>query len=417
MLIKKPLDLLSILESTYSDLKCRNDVTICDLRNKIQEKKIFLNFNDSTNDLFLNAFRKCSNINTIFIFGKNQDVAYRDFYLPKYKNDYILYGIRNVTLTKWNVIKAFYQLHYYRHQKRHIQDYLNYIEAYLDGYDHFQDASDDTLIQISILIVSKRHSVIDFYSIKEEIQPDSMIYIPENRESQWIAATLFFNKNSLDFLDKQDLKFYLKGENKKCWEKMNDFLTFVYQVVPIEERHRTLFYSSTILYFLGHRLNNDFDFMIFCKEENPDFHAPLRAFQLRENKADEDAGEKGKYDFSYIHTQDSSLRIGYYEEFYDKWAQMYGVRKFEEIYTFGKDHMYFLGMKSTILPQDIIRRQMRNRPRAIADLIALRKRYGFKIDIPKPPRSVEKFYPMDKISDDEKNGGEKKKKIVLLKSK
>jgi hypothetical protein len=153
---------------------------------------------------------------------------------------------------------------------------------------------------------------------------------------------------------------------------------------------------------LGHRANNDFDMMIFCKEDLPTFHQPLRLFELSGNQPYVEKGEKGIYDFSYIYSNDAELSRKYYEEFYDKWAQIYGVRKFEEIYTFGKHHMYFLGMKSTVLNQDIIRRQMRNRPRAIADLIALRKRYGFKLDIPKPPKTMEKFQKVESLSLEEK---------------
>ncbi len=65
--------------------------------------------------------------------------------------------------------------------------------------------------------------------------------------------------------------------------------------------------------------------------------------------------------------------------------------------------MYYLGIKSTILVQDIIRRQMRNRPRGIADLISLRKRYGMKINIPKPPKTKEVFYKVKDLSLEEKS--------------
>jgi hypothetical protein len=143
--------------------------------------------------------------------------------------------------------------------------------------------------------------------------------------------------------------------------------------------------------------------MIFCKEDQSTFHEPLRHFELNGNQSYQEDGEKGIYDFSYIYSNQPELSRKYYEEFYDTWAQKYGVRKFEEIYAFGKHHMYFLGMKSTLLNQDVIRRQLRNRPRAIADLIALRKRYGFKLDIPKPPKTMDKFHKVESLSLDEKN--------------
>ncbi len=403
MLLQKTADLIQPIESAYHELKCKNDTTLCTLRNKLAEKKLFVDFYDSTNDLFLHAFRKYTNLNTIFIIGKNKEEAYSNFYLPKYKEQYILYGIKTLALSKSDLCKAFYQLLYYRHQKRHIQDFMNDVSAYTHGFETYQRANDDEKIMISILIVSRRTRMYDFYALREEKCADSLTYLPESREAQWIAATLFFNQNSLDFLEKQDLKFYLKAENKSCWDSMNEFLKFLYETVPMEERHRLIFYSSTILYFLGHRANNDFDMMIFCKEEDPTFHQPLRLFELSGNQPYQEKGEKGIYDFSYIYSNQPELSRKYYEEFYDNWAQKYGVRKFEEIYAFGKHHMYFLGMKSTLLNQDVIRRQLRNRPRAIADLIALRKRYGFKLDIPKPPKTMDKFHKVDALSVEEKS--------------
>lgn len=403
MIIKKTLQLLEGIESNYIDLKNRNDSAICDLRNKLNEGKIFLDFTDSTNDLFLHGFRKFTNINTILVYGKDKDCAFNDIYIPKYKSDFILIGIKTISLKKSNIIKSLYQTLYYRHQKRHMNDFMTYIDSYTEEFEDFVEKGDDEMITLSILIVLKRSLSMNFYMIEEDMKKDYMICIPENREEQWIIASLFFNKNSLDFLDKQDLKYYLKKENKKCWDKMNDFLSFVYSVVPIEERHRIIFYSSTILYFLGHRTNNDFDFMIFCKEDDDNFHAPIRAYELENNLPYEELKQKGIYDFSYIHTKDPKLRRSYYEEFYDKWAQTYGVPKFETIYASGKHHMYFLGMKSTLLSQDIIRRQLRNRPRAITDLIALRKRYGIKIDIPQPPKTMDKFHKVEKLSLEEKS--------------
>lgn len=403
MIISKTIDLLQGIKDNYSDLKCKKDALLCDLKNKIEENKLFLEFTDHTNELFLHAIRTYTNINILTIFGKNKNSAYRDFYTSKYKDKYILYGIKSIVLKKSTLIKLFYQILYYRHQKRYIQDFMLYIENYLEDYEDFIEKENDDMIVISTLIMLKRSLSTDFYSMEDEIEKDYYLFIPASREEQWIMATLLFNQNSLDFLEKQDLKYYLKRENKKYWDKMNDFLKFVYQVVPIEDRHRLLFYSSTILYFIGHRSNNDFDFMIFNKDDNPNFHAPLRAFQLEQNVSFEMKGEKGIYDFSYINTQDRELKRAYYEEFYDKWAQTYGVLNFETIYASGKDHMYYLGMKSTLLEQDIIRRQLRNRPRAIADLISLRKRYGLKFDIPQIPKSADKFYKVDKLSLEEKS--------------
>ncbi len=402
--------MLTLLESTYRDFECKDDISICTLRNKLRERRAFFEFHDSTNDLFLNAFRVYTNIHTIILFGKTQQETYRDHYIPDYKDDFIIYGIKTVLKSKMSMKKILYQLHYDRHQTADFDAFNAYIADYLNiGF-----SGKDDLIPISVMILLKRRSSMDLFSIPDRLEKDYYIYIPKSREEQWIAATIFFNDHSFDFIEKQDLKLYLNSDYKECWMRMNGFLKFIRESVNMEDRHRLLFYSSTILYFLGHRTNSDFDFMIFCKSGVPEFYEPLRLFETVGNREYVERGEKGIYDFSYYHCDDPALRRLYYEEFYDKWAQTYGVRKFEEIYAFGKHHMYFLGIKSTIIEQDIIRRQMRNRPRAIADLIALRSRYRFKFDIPKPPKSADKFIKVDGLSIEEKNELLEKKKGILL---
>jgi hypothetical protein len=66
----------------------------------------------------------------------------------------------------------------------------------------------------------------------------------------------------------------------------------------------------------------------------------------------------------------------------DEWARKSGAKYFEEVVSCQRFHFYFLGVKIISLNCDIQRRIVRNRPRATADLIALRKRYV----IPKFPK-------------------------------
>ncbi len=403
MLIKKCADLIIGVENNYTDLKCKDNIICADLRNKLRNGNVFTNFGYHENELFLNAFRIYSNLHTLIFFNKDKNSIFNDFYKTRFKDNYILYGIKEVELTKNNVIKALYQLLYFRHKCKNINSYLNYINKYIENFNNFLDLNENDNIKISLLIIIPRNSNINFYNLKEEVNEDYLLYIPKNDNERWISASLFFNQNSLDFLEKQDFKFYLKNDNEKYWEKMDEFIDLINNIQSIEDKHRTLFYSSTILYFLGHRANNDFDFMIFCKDNDDNFHNLFREIENNKNSPEyiKKYG-KGCYDFSYINTNDLQLKRAYYEEFYDKWAQNCNLTKWEEIYAFGKNHMYYLGIKSTTLNQDIMRRIMRNRPRSIADLIALRKRYGFKINIPKPPKSIDKFYKVNELSLEEK---------------
>jgi FtsZ-binding cell division protein ZapB len=72
----------------------------------------------------------------------------------------------------------------------------------------------------------------------------------------------------------------------------------------------------------------------------------------------------------------------HWDTWLDEWAQKCGAKYFEEILGNPKYHFYFLGVKIISLECDVERRLHRCRPRAVADLIALRKRYSYNVIIP-----------------------------------
>ena len=81
-----------------------------------------------------------------------------------------------------------------------------------------------------------------------------------------------------------------------------------------------------------------------------------------------------------------------------------------------------MGVKIISLDCDIVRRLERNRPRAVADLIALRKRYQYRIDIPPIPDKLTKYISTVDKTEREINelinqGGilnEKNKEVIVL---
>ena len=90
----------------------------------------------------------------------------------------------------------------------------------------------------------------------------------------------------------------------------------------------------------------------------------------------------------------------YWNTWLDSWAQKSGAKYFEEILGNSRFHFYFLGMKVISLDCDIVRRIERNRPRAVADLIALKKRYQYKVSIPSIPEKSLKYISIDDKSEE-----------------
>jgi hypothetical protein len=184
---------------------------------------------------------------------------------------------------------------------------------------------------------------------------------------------------------------------------MNDFISFLYKQLPIYDRPRAMFFSSTLLYFLGLRPNNDFDFMLYCKENNVDFYQPFVEFEKEENKKYIETNPKGMFDFLYVNSGNKEIEKPFYLSHCDLWAQEYGATNYNEVRVLGKYHMYYLGIKSTTISMDIIKRRLRARPRAIADLIILKHRFGVFLKIPTPPTVEKIFHKVNNLTKDQKD--------------
>jgi hypothetical protein len=148
-----------------------------------------------------------------------------------------------------------------------------------------------------------------------------------------------------------------------------------------------MLYSSSVLYLLGHRNINDVDLYIH--------NIPNELIEKTKELKNEE------YKFIEYHIKNTELWPKYWDTWLDEWAKLCGAKYFEEILGNPKYHFYFLGVKIISLECDIVRRIKRNRPRAIADLISLRKRYHLNIDIPSIPEKSLKYESSTDKSDEE----------------
>lgn len=401
--IRSPDHLINGITENFEDLEVHESGILAGLKEKIDKRGLFLDFSPAVDDMFLHTIRKYENVNTIALFGIGKHVAFHAYYKVMFKDDYILYGIKEISMKKKAVAGALYQLLYYRHRCRVYSDYMDFLGKYLRAFKEFDRMGEDDEMKVSVLIVSKRLVASDFYALPEESAELYAMYIPRTVEEQWITATVFLNANSLAFLEIQDLKHYLKADTAhlNAWDMIDQYMQFINTTVPMRQRHRLLLYSSTILYYVGSRVANDIDVMVWCDKRDETFYQPIREEEIRVNMPYRDRGQKGIYDVSYTGAAAGELRRLFYEAFYDTWSQKYGVRKMEEVRALGRNHLYFLGMKSTTLRMDIVRRQLRARPRAFADLVALRKRYGMHIEIPPIPSTKEVYHRADTLSIEE----------------
>ena len=311
----------------------------------------------------LHTLNYYDNINCFVIFGKNKNDAYK-YYTSTYANDYILYGIKHMNIKYSMIHKIMYQLLFARmiiKTKNDLYDFISDKCKFLAGYS-------DKMIDITVLIVCKK-DLNKKYPSCDVIENDFYAYIPKTKEEIWNCACVFLSSSTLSFLDKQNFDFFLTKDmepSKKMFLKykkwLNTNVTEIYQP-------QFMLFSSVILYLLGHRAMNDLDLYIHTI---PD--------ELTQKLNEFNTNEIFKYiDFKIKGT---SNWPPHWNTWLDEWAQKSGAKYFEEVLGNPKYHFYFLGVKIISLECDVVRRLERNRPRAVADLIALRKRYSYRVDIP-----------------------------------
>jgi hypothetical protein len=402
MIITKFEELSIPVNEIYKNLNYRN----IELQNKVNEiinkKKLIHNFDEDIDDFILYSINYYDNLNNFIIFGYDKQKGY-EYYLNNFKNDYSLYGIKHIKINSNLITKIMYQLLFSRMIIKNKHELNNYIE---EKYN-FLHKYDKEFIDITILIVCKK-DLKKKYPLNDIIKNDCVIYIPNTKESIWVCASIFFSNSSLSFLEKQNFDYFFTKDmetSKKMFLKYRSWLN-----INIDFKHQMQFmlFSSIVLYLLGHRLMNDLDLYIHTIPDN--IIEMTNEFKTNES-------------FNYIEykIKNTDNWPDHWNTWLDEWAVKCGAKYFEEILGNPKYHFYFLGVKIISLDCDIVRRVERNRPRAIADLIALRKRYSYNIHIPEIPKKIIKYIHIKDKTKEEiqnliKNGGifnEQNKEITI----
>jgi hypothetical protein len=262
-------------------------------------------------------------------------------------------------------------------------DLYNILEA---DYKFLSNYSESDII-ITILIVCKR-DLKKKYPNDDIHSKDFFVYIPNTKDSIINTSCLFFCENSMNFLILQNFDFFLTKDNEPSKNMFLKYINWLNENISILDRSQFMLFSSIVLYLLGHRSMNDLDLYIHTVPEN----VILKLDELKNNEL---------FNFLEFKVKNTSNWPNYWDTWLDIWAQKSGAKYFEEILGNPKFHFYFLGIKVISLHCDVIRRIERNRPRAIADLISLRKRYQYKVVIPPIPEKRIKYISINDKSEED----------------
>lgn len=402
MILRKFEDLFTPTDEIWKKLDYKNISQRNKINMIISNKKLISEFDDEIDNSILYALNYYDNLNTFIIFGKQKSDSYK-YYLDNFKDDYILYGLKHMKINSSILPKIFYQLLFPRMIIKNKHDLSDFLK---DEYKFISEYSEIN-IDISILIICKRN-LNKKYPLYDIVKNDFCIYIPNTKEQIIHCASIFFCNSTIKFLELQNLDYFLSKDYESSKKMFLKYRKWQNINIPIEYQSQYMLYSSIVLYLLGHRPMNDLDLYV---------HKIPKELEETTNEL----GNNEIFNFIDFKIRNTENWPHYWDTWLDEWAQKCGAKYFEELLGNPKYHFYFLGMKVISLDCDIKRRLSRNRPRAYADLIALRKRYPCKINIPPVPSKLEKFVTIGDKSEYEirnliQNGGilnEKNSEILV----
>ena len=367
MILRTTEDLVVPTLKKWDILKFHNNETKSRMNIEIANKKLIHKFNYAIDEMMLNAVISYENLNSFVIFGKNKVDAF-NLYNELFKENYIIYGIKHIELNKQDVIKMLYQFIFPRMIIKSKNDLIEYIGS---KYPYIASFNNNELMNISTLILCKR-SINDSYPSKDISNPEYCIYIPKTGEEKNICSTVIFCQTTIDFIKLQNFDYFLRKENEKSKKMFLKYKNWLYNNVSLEKQCSFMLFSSIVLYLIGNREMNDLDLYIDHVDA-----------EIAEKVKEFDEDETYKYiEYKLKGSENIKYWPLHWHTWLDDWARRSGAKYFEEVVSCQRFHFYFLGVKIISLNCDIQRRVVRNRPRATADLIALRKRYV----IPKFPK-------------------------------
>ena len=120
-LLKKE-NLFNPIKEVWEELEYKDLNTINLLNLKLNENKLFNNYDKKLNSGIFHSINYYDNIKILNIFGLNKKESYL-YYLKNLKDNFTLYGIKSLSLEKDILIKVLYQLLFFRNKFDNYHDF------------------------------------------------------------------------------------------------------------------------------------------------------------------------------------------------------------------------------------------------------------------------------------------------------
>lgn len=282
------------------------------------------------------------------------------------KSRYLLYAYKEIKLTGKGAMSLLYQLEALDPHNITYKEFQKSIEEL--GWENIEDKH-----RVRILVV-ELETIDDIKRLDKELRTMIIKFHLTKYFIQTVeVGQLYFNQNSVKFLERQDLKRHLGISFRKCRTFLNSFKKWLLKNSTLIDKDRFLILSGCMLYTHGLRSCTDLDMFIspYPEPMDEEFNRKVEKYLINEKKK-----------LPFIDAYSPNLKwLDFWGEWHPKWASDFGAKNMLETIHNPKYHFYFIGVKFIILEAEISRRNLRSRPSAIADLIMMDKLMGIKIDI------------------------------------
>ena len=316
------------------------------------------------NDIMMNYYIKsCRDISIITIFPKalKQEDNMKKLFDKLKENGSINYT-KELTINFYTMYNMIYQ--FYSHERRMKSNYNILFKVNKLGFT-------DVHSKNKLLVIIYKHKNMDIplqgnsspfkmelrqlFTLTNDDSFYDFLHVNNDDNEAYEYSNIFFNKNTLRFLKKQqswkilDMKYTIR-----LFNRLKEFL----HNFSLMEVEKSMIFSSGILFTYGMREINDLDVMMLSSDN-------ISVKQI------EDFNNDKQYELDISYEKSPSFNEEWIKELNIR-ATMCGATDYKELILNPRYHYYFMGMKFLRLKCDIFTRIKRGRPAQITDLLILR---------------------------------------------
>lgn len=199
-------------------------------------------------------------------------------------------------------------------------------------------------------------------------------------------SKILLNDNSIMFLEAQLTQRFINNISKSILPDIQQLKKFLDSNVHPKDQQRFILTGGALLSIYGLRKATDIDIII---SDTPNTKQTNNFNNIIKKNFISNTRKHKNWDAIYKPLKWKAV----YKTFHKEWSASVDAKNINEVIHNPKYHFYFLGLKFILLDMEIYRRNIRNRPAATADIIAINNLMNK--EIPLNPVSNKYIYIFD----------------------